>query len=65
VIGLNVLTLLDEHGPERWVAPLTELLADGTIRPVVAEAFAFERAPDAHRFIAERRNVGKVVLTPV
>ena len=31
---------------------------------VVAEKFPFERAPDAHRFISERRNVGKVVLTP-
>jgi NADPH:quinone reductase-like Zn-dependent oxidoreductase len=64
VIGLNVLTLWDEHGSQRWAGPLTELLADGTIRPVVAEAFAFARAPDAHRYIAERRNVGKVVLIP-
>ncbi len=32
--------------------------------PVVAEAFPFEKAADAHRFIAERRNVGKVVLFP-
>jgi NADPH:quinone reductase-like Zn-dependent oxidoreductase len=64
VIGLNVLTLWDEHGPRRWVGPLTELLANGTIRPVVAEAFAMERAPDAHRFISERGNLGKVVLTP-
>jgi hypothetical protein len=31
---------------------------------VVSEAFPFERAADAHRFIAERRNIGKVVLTP-
>ena len=31
---------------------------------MVAEAFPFERAPDAHRYIAERRNVGKVVLVP-
>ncbi len=65
VIGLNVLTLWDELGSaERWTAPLTELLSDGTIRPVVAESFPFDRAADAHRFISERRNVGKVVLTP-
>jgi NADPH:quinone reductase-like Zn-dependent oxidoreductase len=44
--------------------PLTELLADGTIKPVLAHAFPFDRAPDAHRFISERRNVGKVVLVP-
>ena len=35
-----------------------------TIRPVVAESFSFQRAGDAHRFIGERRNVGKVVLVP-
>jgi NADPH:quinone reductase-like Zn-dependent oxidoreductase len=64
VIGLNVLTLWDEHGSERWVTPLSEMIGDGTIRPVVAEAFGFHRAPDAHRFISERRNIGKVVLTP-
>ena len=29
-----------------------------------AEAFPFDRASDAHRFIEERRNVGKVVLVP-
>jgi len=65
VIGLNVLTLWDEVGSaERWTVPLTELLRNGTIRPVVAEAFPFDRAGEAHRFISERRNVGKVVLTP-
>ncbi len=64
VIGLNVLTLWDQHGSERWAAPLTELLENGTVRPVVAQAFPFDQAPDAHRFIAERRNTGKVVLTP-
>ena len=49
---------------ERWAGPLTDLLGEGTIRPVVAESFPFEKAPAAHQFIAERRNVGKVVLVP-
>jgi NADPH:quinone reductase-like Zn-dependent oxidoreductase len=64
VVGLNVLTLWDEHGSERWSAPLTELIENGTIRPVVAQAFPFEKAGDAHRFLSERRNTGKVVLIP-
>ena len=65
VIGLNVLTLWDEfQSAQRWTVPLGELLADGTIKPVVAQTFPFERAADAHRFISERRNVGKVVLVP-
>jgi NADPH:quinone reductase-like Zn-dependent oxidoreductase len=40
------------------------MLGDGTAAPVVSESFSFDKAPDAHRFITERRNVGKVVLTP-
>jgi NADPH:quinone reductase-like Zn-dependent oxidoreductase len=65
VIGLNMLRLWDHAGTLRpWIDPLVELMEDGTIQPVVAEAVPFDRAPDAHRMIAERRNVGKVVLVP-
>ena len=65
VIGLNMLRLWDEFKTlDPWIEPLREMIDDGTINPVVAEAFPFDRAPDAHRMIAERRNVGKVVLVP-
>ena len=65
VIGLNVLTLWDDRGTlEPFVSPLQELMDDGTIQPVVAEEVPFDRAGDAHRLLAERRNVGKVVLVP-
>ena len=39
------------------------MLGDGALRPVVAQSFPLERGGDAHRYMAERRNVGKVVLT--
>jgi NADPH:quinone reductase-like Zn-dependent oxidoreductase len=65
VIGLNMLSLWKDRGTlEPWIEPLRELLADGTVKPVVAEAFAFEDAGAAQNMITERRNVGKVVLTP-
>jgi NADPH:quinone reductase-like Zn-dependent oxidoreductase len=65
VIGLNMKSLWDEYGTlEQWVTPLRALLDDGTIHPVIAADFPFERAGDAHRMLSERRNVGKVVLTP-
>jgi NADPH:quinone reductase-like Zn-dependent oxidoreductase len=65
VIGLNMLTLWkDRRSLEPWVHPLRELLEDGTIQPVVAGDFSFDRAGEAHRMLSERRNLGKVVLVP-
>lgn len=65
VIGLNMLTLWkDRDSLAPWLAPVRELLDEGTIAPVVAEAFPFEQTGAAHTMIVERRNVGKVVLTP-
>ena len=64
VFGLNMLKWWDDEGLDRVLEPLSAGLAAGEYEPVVAEAFEFERAGEAHRFIAERRNVGKVVLVP-
>jgi NADPH:quinone reductase-like Zn-dependent oxidoreductase len=65
VIGLNMLALWDDRGTlEPWIAPLAAALADGTVNPVVHAAVPFADAPEAHRIIAARENVGKVVLTP-
>jgi len=64
VIGLNMLRLWDARGSlEEFVEPLTQWLGQGMLRPVVAESFPLERVADAHRFMGERKNVGKVVLT--
>jgi NADPH:quinone reductase-like Zn-dependent oxidoreductase len=49
---------------DRITTPLLEDLGSGRLVPLVARAFPFDRADDAHRFLAERRNIGKVVLTP-
>ena len=65
VFGLNMLSWWDREGNlDRLTEPLVADLADGRIEPIVAEAFPFERAGEAHEFIAARRNVGKVVLFP-
>ena len=64
VIGLNMLKLWDARGSlDEYVAPLLEWVELGTVKPVVAETFPLERGADAHRYLQERRNVGKVVLT--
>lgn len=65
VFGLNMLGWWDKEGSiNRLVEPMLPALASGEIDPVVAQAFSFADAPEAHRFIAERKNIGKVVLVP-
>ena len=65
VFGLNMLKWWDREGTmNRALDPLLPAFASGALEPVVAEAFSFDRAADAHRFIHERRNIGKVVLVP-
>jgi len=64
VIGLNVLRLWDSKGGlDELMAPLEGWVGEGRIRPVVAETFPLERGADAHRYMGEGQNVGKVVLT--
>ena len=65
VFGLNMLSWWDREGNlDRVTEPLLADLEAGRLEPVVAASFPFERAGEAHQFIAERRNVGKVVLFP-
>ncbi|WAC93955.1 synaptic vesicle VAT-1 family membrane protein [Mycobacterium sp. Aquia_213] len=65
VIGLNMLRLWDDRGTlEPWITPLTQALQDGTITPIVHAAVPFDEAPTAHRILAARENIGKVVLVP-
>jgi NADPH:quinone reductase-like Zn-dependent oxidoreductase len=64
VIGLNMLQLWDAAGSlEEYVAPLREWLDESRIRPVVAREFRLDDGAEAHRYVHERKNVGKVVLT--
>ncbi|MCX6390401.1 MAG: zinc-binding dehydrogenase [Solirubrobacterales bacterium] len=65
VIGLNMLRLWDDRGSlAPWINPLEALIDSGVLKPVVSDVVEFENAPEAHRIIAERRNIGKVVLVP-
>ncbi len=65
VLGVNLGHLW--HRGEELAAMLGEILdlfADGTFKPVVDRSFPFDEAAAAHRYIQDRKNFGKVVLTP-
>jgi NADPH:quinone reductase-like Zn-dependent oxidoreductase len=65
VIGLNMLSLWKDRGTlQPWIGPIRELVELGVVKPVVAGSFSFEEAGAAQTMIVERRNLGKVVLTP-
>jgi NADPH:quinone reductase-like Zn-dependent oxidoreductase len=64
VIGLNMLTLWDERGSlEELIEPLRGWIDAERLRPVVAQEFRLDDGAAAHRYMHERSNVGKVVLT--
>jgi len=64
VFGLNLGHLWDQR---RQLAAAMDILLQEVdterLRPVVAKTFPLERAADAHRFMQDRANIGKVVLT--
>jgi NADPH:quinone reductase-like Zn-dependent oxidoreductase len=64
VIGLNMLTLWDDRQSlDDLIDPLRDWIADGSLRPVVAKEFRLDDGAAAHRYVHERSNIGKVVLT--
>jgi NADPH:quinone reductase-like Zn-dependent oxidoreductase len=64
VIGLNMLTLWDERESlDELIEPLRDWVDQGRLRPVVAQEFRLDDGAAAHRYMHERHNVGKVVLT--
>ena len=69
VIGLNMLTLWKDRGSLRpWIAPLQEMLDDGTVEPVVGGEFPFEAgrrcAGHDHRAAQRRQGRADAVVGP-
>jgi len=65
VFGLNLGHMW--HEPEKvavWMRDILRGVEEGWVNPYVDRAFPFEEAGAAHRFLEERKNIGKVVLVP-
>jgi NADPH:quinone reductase-like Zn-dependent oxidoreductase len=64
VIGVNLGHLWDQIDMlRREMATLLDDWTAGRIKPVVGKTFPLVDAAGAHRYLQERQNVGKVVLT--
>jgi NADPH:quinone reductase-like Zn-dependent oxidoreductase len=65
VFGLNLGHMWHEQEKvAAWMKVILEGVSEGWIRPFVDKAFPFEQAGDAHSYIEQRKNTGKVVLVP-
>ncbi|HSU15298.1 medium chain dehydrogenase/reductase family protein [Longimicrobium sp.] len=65
VQGVNLGHLWNEAARLKGImGEILALVAGGTFDPVVDRTFPFEKAGDAHAWIQDRKNFGKVLLTP-
>ena len=64
VSGFHIGILQEKH-PEYMngiIAQLLRACEEGKLKPDIAQTFPLEKVADAHHYIQERKNVGKVVL---
>ena len=47
---------------ERFMQRFWPLLLDGTIQPIIDSVYPIEQANEAHRYMAENKNIGKIIL---
>jgi NADPH:quinone reductase-like Zn-dependent oxidoreductase len=65
VFGVNLGHMWDQvDRMSGWVNQLMSLWKQGAIKPKIARASPFDQAAAAHHFIQDRKNIGKVLLTP-
>lgn len=65
VHGVNLGHLWHRVGDMRAMFDqIVQLAAEGIFTPIIDRSFGFDEAPEAHRYIQDRRNFGKVLLTP-
>ncbi len=65
VFGVNMGRMWDQ-APRLggWMDEILKLYGEGVLAPRVDTSFSFDEAAAAHHYIQDRKNVGKVLLTP-
>jgi len=65
VFGLNLGHMWHEPDKVRvWMQEILKGVDEGWIRPHVDRSFTFDQAGEAHKYLEQRKNIGKVVLIP-
>lgn len=65
IYGVNIGHMWGiEEKMQPWMQEIINGVEDGWVKPHVDCVFPFEKVAEAHSYIEERRNIGKVVLVP-
>ena len=65
VFGVNMGHLWHENAKIRhWMTNILDGIEAGWVSPHVDKSFSFDKAAEAHQYIEDRKNKGKVVLVP-
>jgi NADPH:quinone reductase-like Zn-dependent oxidoreductase len=65
IFGVNIGHLWNlEEKIRPWMKEIIKGVEEGWVNPHVDSVFPFENVAEAHLYIEERRNIGKVVLVP-
>jgi synaptic vesicle membrane protein VAT-1 len=65
VFGVNLGHLWNESEKvHQWMRQILQGVEEGWVRPHVDKVFVFEEAGDAHAYIENRKNIGKIILVP-
>nr|ALD83703.1 tAT polyketide synthase [Sorangium cellulosum] len=62
-LDLRKLLMDDPALGTRYLDHAVQVLAEGRVRPTVARTFRFSEIRDAYRYLEDRRNIGKIVVT--
>lgn len=63
VFGLNVLEMWNDESIGSYMDKIMYEFNKGHYKVNVSETFPLEKADEAHKYLQERKNIGKVVLT--
>lgn len=65
IIGVDLVRLWEHPELTRaWMAQLTAWYDEALFRPKIDKLFKLEEVADAHQYLQQRQNLGKVVLIP-
>lgn len=63
-MGFSLSTQMGKGGVMGELYRILELFEQGTLKTAVDRVFPLAEASEAHRYVADNRNFGKVLLVP-